>query len=170
MNFVLDIFKITIPALIVFLTVYYLMKSYIGGQLSMQQLKYQQEQQNISVPLRLQAYERLILLCERISLDELLLRLRTKEMKSQQLKNVLMLAVKQEFDHNLTQQLYVSDKLWQILQAAKKQLLDIIYLANKESATDNPDNYSAKLMELIEKNNPINTAKAAVIKEGQLYF
>lgn len=170
MDFVLDLLKITIPALIVFITVFYLMRTYIRGQLSMQRLHQQDEQQKHTVPLRLQAYERLILLCERVSLDDLMLRLRTREMTAAELKNVLMLAVKQEFDHNLTQQLYVSTKLWQILGAAKDRLLDLIYLAENEIDSDSSDAYSNKLLKLFQENNPLITAKHAVVKEGQLYF
>ena len=170
MEFILELLKITLPALIVFFTVFYLMRHYIQGQLAMQRMKIQEEQQKISIPLRLQAYERLILLCERIALDQLLLRLRTREMKSSDLKNVLMIAVKQEYDHNLTQQLYVSDKLWEIISAAKDQLLDLIYLAARENPGDDPDAYSRELIKLYQQNNPLKTALHAIVKEGQMYF
>ena len=170
MDFLLDLLKITIPALVVFLTVFYLMRTYIQGQLSMQRLHQQDEQQKHTVPLRLQAYERLILLCERVSLDDLMLRLRTRDMNAAELKNVLMLAVKQEFDHNLTQQLYVSTKLWEILSAAKAGLLDLIYLAENEIEANSSDAYSNKLLKLFQENNPLIMAKHAVVKEGQLYF
>jgi hypothetical protein len=170
MDTVLEIFKYTLPALIVFLTVYYLMRSYINGQLNMQQLKNRTEQDKFSLPLRLQAYERLILLCERLYVDSLLLRLRKQNMSGPELKNLLMLAVKQEFDHNLAQQLYVSSKLWEIITTAKDQVLDQLYLAERNVSGQDADAYSAELLRLFEKSNPVKTAKLAVIKEGQLYF
>lgn len=166
----LEILKYILPALIVFITVYYLMKNYIKGQLNLKRIENQQAHDKLSLPLRLQAYERLILLCERMSIDDLLLRLRTRDMNSMELKNVLMLAVKQEFDHNLAQQLYVSEKLWEILSTAKNQLLEQIILAEKKANSPDANRFSAELLELFEKNNPIRTAKQAVIKEGQLYF
>jgi hypothetical protein len=170
MDFVLDILKISVPAFIVFITVYYLMRTYVTGQLNMEKLKYQSEQQGASMPLRLKAYERLILLCERIALDDLMLRLRTRDMNAQQLKNVLMIAVKQEYDHNLSQQLYVSQKLWEILSAAKDQVLDLIFIAEAEAKSNDANVYGQKLLELFQNNNPVKTAKSAVVKEGQMYF
>jgi hypothetical protein len=166
----LEILKYILPALVVFVTVYYLMRTYINGQLNLQRIKYQEENRKFSVPLRLQAYERLILLCERISVESLLLRLRTKEMNATELKNVMMLAVKQEYDHNLSQQLYVSAKLWEILTLAKNQVLDQIFLAEKEAKSSSADAYSAALFKLAQKSNPIATAKSAIVKEGQMYF
>ena len=170
MEIILEILKFTIPALVVFLTVFYLIRHYIQGQLSMQKMKIQEEQQKSTMALRLQAYERLILLCERMSLDQLLLRLRTKDMNGDDLKNVLMLAIKQEFDHNLSQQLYVSPKLWEILSAARDQILELIYLAAREEGGKDAERYSRKLLEMYQQNNPLRTATLAVIKEGQMYF
>jgi hypothetical protein len=169
MEAILEILKYILPALVVFATVYYLMKTHTKGQLSLQRMKIQEDQQKISLPLRLQAYERLILLCERISVDSLLLRLRKKEMSSADLKNILMLAVKQEFDHNMAQQLYVSEKLWEILKTAKDQVLNQIYLAENQSDPSGQA-YSEALLKLFEENNPVQTAKSAVIREGQMYF
>ena len=91
-------------------------------------------------------------------------------MNAAELKNVLMLAVKQEFDHNLSQQLYVSEKLWEILTLAKNQVLDQIFLAEKEAKGASADAYSEALFKLAQKSNPVITAKSAIIKEGQMYF
>jgi len=104
----LEIIKITIPALIVFFTVYYILKQYIAGQLNLEMIKHKNERSNVATPARMQAYERLILLCERISIPDLILRLNTSKMDSMTLQSAIMIAIKQEFDHNLTQQTYVS--------------------------------------------------------------
>lgn len=170
MEQILEILKYILPAIVVFLTVFYLMRTYIRGQLSLQRMKNQEDQLNQSLPLRLQAYERLILLCERLSVDDLMLRLRKKDMTSQDLKNILMLAVKQEFDHNLAQQLYVSEKLWEILTTAKNQVLDQIFLADNNHSGLSADVYSEALLKMFQENNPVKTAKSAVIREGQMYF
>lgn len=173
MDFVLDLLKITIPALVVFLTVFYLMRTYIKGQISLKHLEIQgelQKKESQTFPMRLQAYERIILMCERLSLDQMLLRLRSKEMNVSDLKNVLILAVNQEFEHNIAQQLYVSVTLWQIIKTSKDQLIELVALAANESESRDAYSYSNNLLKHISQSNPIDTAKKAAIKEAQSFF
>ena len=80
LSVILELVKITVPALIVFLTVYYLMKHFLENQYQVKMLEYKQNQQNTTIPLRLQAYERLSLFCERISIPSLVLRVRGEGM------------------------------------------------------------------------------------------
>ncbi|MBK6931398.1 MAG: hypothetical protein IPH12_11220 [Saprospirales bacterium] len=79
--------------------------------------------------LRLQAYERLTLLCDRVAISNTLLRIRTPGMRVAELKGALMLSISQEFDHNTSQQLFVSETLWQIISVAKEQTLTLILKA-----------------------------------------
>ena len=71
----------------------------------------------VTLPSNFKAYERLILLCERINIADLILRLKAPGTSAVELKSALLLAVQQEFEHNLTQQLYVTEELWQVLLA-----------------------------------------------------
>jgi hypothetical protein len=173
MDFVLELLKITIPALIVFLTVFYLMRTYIKGQISLKHIEIQgelQKKDSQSFTLRLQAYERIILMCERLSLEQMLLRLRTKGMSVSDLKTVLILAVNQEFDHNIAQQLYVSVTLWQIVKTSKDQLIELIALTANEQESQDIMTYSNNLLKHISESNPADTAKKAAIKEAQSFF
>lgn len=173
MDFVLELLKITIPALIVFLTVFYLMRTYIKGQISLKHIEIQgelQKKESQSFPLRLQAYERIILMCERLSMEQMLLRLRTKGMSVPDLRTVLILAVNQEFDHNIAQQLYVSVTLWQIVKTSKDQLIELIALTANEPESMDAMTYSNNLLKHISENNPADTAKKAAIKEAQSLF
>lgn len=123
---ILEIVKITVPALIVFFTVYNLLKQYLDGQHRMRLLDLKQSQQKESIPLRFQAYERLSLFCERIALPNLILRMRQEGMTTAQLKLTLLLAIQQEYEHNITQQVYVSDQLWQIIKIARDDAVNMI--------------------------------------------
>ena len=107
----LEIVKITVPALIVFLTVYFVMKTYLDKQYQIQLLQFKKDQKNTTTPLKLQAYERLSLFCERISIPNLVLRMKTKGASSAALRVSLLMAVQQEFEHNISQQIYISDQL-----------------------------------------------------------
>ena len=110
-----EILKYTIPALIVFATSYFLLKQYLGSEYELKALELKSKYSKDAIPLKLQAYERLLLFCERISIPNLLLRLKTKNMNANDLKNVMVISVQKEFEHNMAQQLYASQKLWDII-------------------------------------------------------
>lgn len=151
-----------------FATVYFIMKKYLDQQWAMENLKYKQAQSQDILPLKLQAYERLMLLCERISIPNLAYRVALNDMDKDQLKSALIIAVQQEYEHNLTQQIYVSDKLWDIITLAKNQTIEII---GKAADAMQPGDKSAKLVQLSEQMmhsmnmNPLNQARSAIKKE-----
>ena len=122
----LEILKMTIPALVVFLTVYFLMKQYLEKEYQIKVLEYRQKHSRTTVPMKLQAYERLSLFCERISIPNLLLRLRSENQNAGLLRFSMLIAIQQEFEHNITQQVYVSDQLWQIVKISRDDTLNII--------------------------------------------
>ncbi len=125
-NVVLEIIKISVPAIIVFLTVNSILKTYLEKQYQLKLLENKQNNKNTTTPLRLQAYERLSLFCERISIPNLLLRLRENDQTVAELKLKLLMTVQQEFEYNITQQVYVSNQLWQILKISKEDTMSII--------------------------------------------
>ncbi len=79
-----------------------------------------------SVPLRLQAYERLVLLTERISLTSLISRLNQPGISAAEMKVILTENIKQEYDYNSTQQLYVSQVSWDAVRNLKEQNIMVI--------------------------------------------
>lgn len=81
---------------------------------------------NSTTTLRLQAYERLVLLTERISLHNLISRLNQPGMSAVEMKMILTENVKQEFEYNSTQQLYVNQPAWDAVRNLKEQNVLII--------------------------------------------
>ena len=126
LSVLLEIIKISVPALIVFFTVYYLMKTYLDKQYQLHLLEYKQKQQSTTIPLRLQAYERLSLFCERIAIPSLLLRLRQEDQNAAMLRVAMLMTIQQEFEYNITQQVYVSDQLWQIIKISRDDVVNVI--------------------------------------------
>lgn len=99
------------------------------------------KQQAVSAPMQLQAYERLILLAERISLPNLINRLNQPGVSVKEMQSLLTQSIRQEFDHNITQQIYVSPEAWQAVQNLKDQNLLIInqvasYMPAEATGTD----------------------------------
>lgn len=89
----------------------------------------QLEKSKATISMRFQACERLILLCERIAIPNLIMRLRTEGSSSNDLRLAMLIAIQQEFEHNVTQQIYVSEKLWNILKIARDNTAEIINIA-----------------------------------------
>jgi hypothetical protein len=144
-----DILKITIPALIVFLTSYYLLKNMIRND----QDKRRQELilQNIRTvtPIKLQAYERIVLFLERISLESMLLRVSTADMTAGQLQSALLTTIRSEFEHNLSQQIYMSQQAWEVARNARSNMIKIINSEAEKMPADSPGLALSK--QLLEK-------------------
>lgn len=168
----LEIIKITIPALIVFATVYVLFKNFFDQQYKLQVLSLRQKNTKHSIPLKLQAYERLTMLCERINIPNLIIRLRTRDMSSVEMINSMILAVQQEYEHNLTQQVYITDELWDIVSLAKNQVLTEI--SSFSSLTEKTANAGVLIQELtnmdINSASAIRHAKKAIKQELNLHM
>ena len=162
----LEILKYSIPALIVFATVFYLFRNFLNQQYQLEALKLRQNVGKDILPLKLQAYERLMMLCERISIDHLAYRLGHPDMSTNDLKNAMLIAIQQEYEHNVSQQVYVSENLWKIIQLAKEQMQTVISEAD--------GNTTAELMTSARKHfheakaDPIAYAKNAIRSEAQL--
>lgn len=122
----LEIVKISIPALIVYFTVQAILKEYLQKQLQREQILLKGRQLEQTLPLKLQAYERLALFCDRIAIPNLILRLRTPDMTNVQLRTAILIAINQEYEHNITQQIYVSEQLWNIIQFARDEVAGIV--------------------------------------------
>jgi len=91
--------------------------------------------------LRLQAYERLVLLADRIALHHLIQRLGTPDISAREMQKLLVQTIRQEFEHNLTQQIYVGPEVWSALMNYKDQNIMIInkissFLPEESTALD----------------------------------
>jgi hypothetical protein len=105
---------------------------------------------NGTLNLRLGAYERLVLLAERIALPSLVSRIPAGDLTVRQFQTLLTEQVRQEFDHNLSQQIYVSPQAWQAVGNLKEQN---IFIINKVAETLPPQEkgveLSRRILELI---------------------
>ncbi|MDF1696908.1 MAG: hypothetical protein P1U56_13785 [Saprospiraceae bacterium] len=168
METALEILKYILPALIVFATVYFIMKKFLDMQYSTQALKFKQDQLKNTLPVKLQAYERMAMFCERISLNNLSYRLSSQKLDAQSMSNAMLIAIQQEYEHNMSQQVYISEKLWQIITLAKDQMQNIITAAASDvSVGSSPAALLQKANDLLRDmgGSPLDTAKRAIKKE-----
>jgi hypothetical protein len=87
---------------------------------------------NETIKLRLQAYERLALLAERIALQNLISRIQNAGLSSKQMQQALVEAIKTEYEYNISQQVYVSPEAWRAVNNLKEQN---IYIINQLTTT-----------------------------------
>jgi hypothetical protein len=87
------------------------------------------EDHKIILPLRLQAYERIVLFLERIAPNNLILRVNRPELNAYQLQSALIKTIREEFEYNLSQQLYISSKAWEMVNNAKEETIKLINIA-----------------------------------------
>jgi len=153
MNELLDILKYILPSLVVFGTVYFVLKSFLDNDSKKRILEIKMANQNTITPIRLQAYERLVLFLERINPNSLILRESRKEFNVFQLQSILIKTIREEFEHNLSQQLYISGQSWEIVKKTKE---DVIKLINTAAANISDDADSADLAKKIIEMNLVN--------------
>ena len=126
MEIVYDLLKITLPALIVLYVAYLLVRSFLQKQLEEVLLRMRHKNQEVVVPIRLQAYERIVLLLERITPSNLLSRLGNSEYTAEEFQQILIHEIRNEVNHNLSQQVYMSDQAWTHVTTAVEQTISLI--------------------------------------------
>jgi hypothetical protein len=126
MNEVIEILKITLPALIVAGAVVFVIVRFLGQENYRYSEQRRVESFKTTLNLRLQAYERLMLFVERIEPYQLITRTITPQMAAADLHRMIILTVKEEFDHNISQQLYTTDATWKLVKSAKEIVVSVL--------------------------------------------
>jgi hypothetical protein len=124
--FLLDILKYTIAGVGVVWIAFYLVKPYLERDEKIQLLEFRKTISNQTLPLRLQAYERLVLFIERVNPANMLLRLNATSYSAHELYSLAVEEIRNEFQHNITQQIYVSGRAWSVVKHVKEDTLGII--------------------------------------------
>ena len=142
----LEVVKYTIPALIVLASSYLIVNKFLISQNQRKQLALFQEAQDITLRLRLQAYERMVMFIERISPRQLIPRVYIPEMTVRDLQQAITVTIRTEFEHNLSQQIYVSKNVWETVRGVKEQEIN---MTNQVAKRLNPDAPAKDLNTLI---------------------
>mgnify|MGYP001210298751 CR=1 FL=1 len=140
MEIIIEFLKYILPAAIVFFTAYFLIKQFIEDENKRRntesEIKSKEKLIDLKIsgkkiidPIRLQAYERLVLFLERISVGSLVNRNNVSGMSAFQLQISLVKNIRDEFEHNLSQQLYVSSAAWNLVKNAKEEMIRLVNTA-----------------------------------------
>nr|WP_314834503.1 hypothetical protein [uncultured Flavobacterium sp.] len=163
---IIEILAYTLPSLITGGVAYYLFNLYFKEQQNTRRWLLQKDAQKDALPLRLQAYERMTLFLERISLTKLLVRISPISNDKMDYGNLIVDHIEQEFEHNLTQQIYMSDECWSIITTAKNATIQMIRKTIiTEEIKDADALRNVLLNDLLDKQSPSNAALAYIKNE-----
>jgi hypothetical protein len=126
MTGVLEISKYILPSLVVFATAYFVIKAFFKRDDQKRKQELFLVNQKEIIPIRLQAYERLVIFLERIHPESLIVRENVAGLNNQQLQQKLIVAIRTEFEHNLSQQVYISADLWVQIKSTKESIIQLI--------------------------------------------
>jgi hypothetical protein len=126
MELLMDILKITIPALMVLLTAWLVLRAMMKNDQDKRRQELILQTSRTVTPIKLQAYERIVLFLERISLESMLVRVSSPGLSASQLHSALLTTIRSEFEHNLSQQIYMSPQAWEVVRNARSNMIKII--------------------------------------------
>lgn len=173
MDALIEYGKILVPASIVLYGVYLMVRAFINKEIELKKLEVRGRSIETILPNRLQAYERMCLFLERMSPPNLLLRVNNPAYSARELHKVLLDEIRNEYNHNVSQQIYMSEDVWNMVRNAKE---DLVIMINQAAEGMNQEStgldLSRKVFELsMEKNvEPISHALSELKKEIQQTF
>lgn len=160
-----------LPAIVVGIVAYYFFKGHTANEEGRRRYLVQKEAQKHVLPVRLQAYERITLYLERIDPVKLLVRIKPFSDAKDDYENLLVRTIDQEYEHNLSQQIYVSPECWNLLVAAKNATIHVIRQgAMQEKEGDVDKMRQAIIQNFMEEISPSQKALTYVKSEVSELF
>lgn len=147
---VFQIALILIPAGAVLMTTIYFLRKENEKELRNMQIELKKQRQEFFLPNRVEAYQRAVLLLERIHPNSLVMRLHNPGLPARAMQAELLKAIRDEYDHNVAQQIFVNPQIWEMVKNSKEETIKIINIAgNQMAATSMGMDLSAKIFEVV---------------------
>jgi len=163
---IIELISYTLPTLIMAFIAYSFFELYTKNESEKRKYLLQKDTKPDTLALRLQAYERMTLFLERINPSQLLVRISPISTNKNDYQNFIIAQIEQEFEHNITQQIYLSDECWSIIMTAKNATIQMILLAtNNEKISDANQLREHILKDLFDKPSPSGTALSFIKNE-----
>ena len=171
MEIVTDLLKIILPSALVLYAMYLTVTAFLKKQLTEKEVELQRKNVEIALPIRLQAYERMCLFLERITPNNLLIRTNGVATQAIEFQQILLHEVREEFNHNLSQQVYMSNDAWEHVRSAQQEVITLINQAAAEVKPDAaPIDLSKKIFEKIVQENRNPTALALKFVKDEIQW
>lgn len=162
-----------IPSLVIALIVYIFLKKNNEREFTNTNLQLRKERQKFFLEPRADAYQRIVLLLERISLNSLVMRLHSSNKNAILFQTELLNNIRNEYDHNVAQQIFISIHMWEIVTKSKEETIKIINLAARQLDKDaTAMDLSGKIFEIVGELEelPTEIAIKALKEEFQKLF
>ncbi|MBP5368455.1 MAG: hypothetical protein J6Z01_08410 [Bacteroidales bacterium] len=156
-----ELIKYILPALIVLACAYLTIRQFLTREEQKQKLELAMGNQKIITPLRLAAFERVILFLERINPGNLLVRVQSPALTAKDFHRALITTIRAEYEHNMSQQIYISDESWEAVLTAKESILELVNIsAQRVSADSKAIELSTYILQMFSQadENPIKDA------------
>jgi len=167
MNEFLEILKYVLPSLVVFAAAFFVIRAFLDQELKELREGQKDDIRKTALPLRFQAYERIVLFLERIGPTNLIIRVNRPGLNKEQLQAELLRSVREEYEHNLSQQLYMSDTAWEMVKSAKEEVLsDINTAAGQMTENNTAADYGQQVISLhLERKSRAHDKAISFLKE-----
>jgi hypothetical protein len=126
MAILIDILKYTLPAIVVIIATYLVIKQLYNENEKQRRYEFLRTTAQLITPARLQAYERLTLFLERMIPDNMVMRQPCVNLTATELQSRLLGVIRNEYEHNISQQLYVGNDVWIMVKNAKESMLQLV--------------------------------------------
>jgi hypothetical protein len=170
----IEILKIILPALAVFAASYFTIKHFLDNDQKRRDHELKKSAQALSTPLKIQAYERIVIFLERIHPNMLVVRVNKHGMTAQQLHIELVKTIKSEYEHNISQQIYLSHNAWELVKTSKEEIIKLINVSATKVPHDNSSNDMAMMVlnitASLDKRLPNEVALEYIKKEVSQIF
>ena len=164
-----DIFALisfTIPTIITGAIAYYFFDSHLKNEEGRRRFLLHKENQKAALPLRLQAYERMVLFLERINPSKILIRITPMSSDKNDYENLVINQIEQEFEHNLTQQIYMTEETWNVIVTTKNTIIQTIRKTGMSDKVDSANRLREVILsDLLDKQSPTTLAIEVIKKE-----
>jgi len=174
MDGLIEILKIILPAGAVFAAAYLLVQKFLGNEQKRREHELRKSSQATITPLKIQAYERLVIFLERIHPNSVVVRVNKHGMSAQQLHQELVKTIKTEYEHNLSQQIYISHNAWELIKTAKEEVIKLINISSTKVPHDAGSNELAMMIlnitSNLDKKMPSEIAIDYIKKEANQIF
>lgn len=176
MDLIFQLLLVLLPAGAVFGISYFFMNKYFETQTKRENLKLRRESVRSTDPARIAAYERMVLFLERVNPSALAMRLQSQSKSSDMLRKEMVENIKTEYEHNIAQQLYLSEGAWKLIKRAKEESIRIINIGATQVIENNPQSNGTDLAKHILSMStqvaelPTEVALRGVIREFQANY
>ena len=161
---IIELLSYTLPAVVTGLIAAYFFKTHIENEDRRRIFLLRRETNKQALPLRLQAFERLTLFLERITLNKLLIRVKPTGKDPEKYSHKLIGIVEQEFEHILAQQIYVSETAWKAVVTSKNLIVKIIRTTAAKEEIETAEQLRENILTNLGKNDGPTSAAISYLK------